>query len=271
MNYLITALAVYFLVLGVGGGYSSAEAEDLELVTDRPDQTESTTIVPKGYAQVETGWTFSRDKTDGQTTQTTEFPGTLSRIGIFDGVEARLGWGGYSWQDADGQHNILSGGGDMNVGAKIHLWDERNFLPEGAFLTTVSLPSGSEAFSSQGVDPSFRFNMSHTLSPQVSLGYNLGASWDSSVNDDKEDKDRAAVLNYTTSLGMSLTEKMGMFVEFFGDIPLNARGGPQNSFDGGLTYLLKPNVQLDASAGFGISSDANDFFTGAGISIRWPH
>ena len=36
-----------------------------ELVTDRPDQTESSNLVPKGYLQLETGWSFARDDTGG--------------------------------------------------------------------------------------------------------------------------------------------------------------------------------------------------------------
>lgn len=52
-----------------------------ELVTDRPDQTESSAVVPPGYVQVETGWSLSRNQEGGIRTNTHAFPGTLFRIG----------------------------------------------------------------------------------------------------------------------------------------------------------------------------------------------
>jgi len=53
----------------------------LELVTDRPDQTESSVVVSPGYVQIETGWSLSRHQEGGVHTNTHAFPGTLFRIG----------------------------------------------------------------------------------------------------------------------------------------------------------------------------------------------
>jgi hypothetical protein len=70
---------------------------------------------------------------------------------------------------------------------------------------------------------------------------------------------------------MGLTERLGAFVEFFGDIPTFSNSpGPANSFDGGFTYLLSNNVQLDASAGVGLSQAAEDWFASIGVSFRLP-
>ena len=242
-----------------------------ELITDRPDQTESTAIVPPKYFQVESGYTLTQDEALDETAQTHEFPGTLIRAGIIDGIEGRLGWGGYTWEDNLDTNVRVDGGSDIDVGAKIHLLEEQGIVPQSALMLTVALPTGSAAFTSDRVDPAFRFTMSHTLSERLSLGYNLGTSWVSSLNEDNDDLEQSAVFNYTTSLGISVTEKLGMFVEVFGDVPVNGRGRPQNSFDGGFTYKIKPNLQLDTSAGVGLSEEANDFFVGAGISVLWPN
>lgn len=50
----------------------------------------------------------------------------------------------------------------------------------------------------------------------------------------------------------------------------SASGGPSNSFDGGFTYLLRDDLQVDASAGVGLSDDADDWFVGLGLSLRFP-
>ena len=38
----------------------------------------------------------------------------------------------------------------------------------------------------------------------------------------------------------------------------------------GMTFLVLPNLQLDVSAGKGLSREAPDWFAGAGVSFRLP-
>ena len=51
-------------------------SEPPELITDRPDQTESAETVPPGLVQVETGWVFAREDAEGVRLQTHQVPGT---------------------------------------------------------------------------------------------------------------------------------------------------------------------------------------------------
>ena len=242
-----------------------------ELVTDRPDQTESSAVVPPGYVQVETGWSLSRNQEGGIRTNTHAFPGTLFRIGALDRMELRLAYGGALWEQTReaGQSSNLSGSGDMGIGAELYFWEEQDWLPETALLVGVSLPVGKEQFSSGRADPSFRFNLSHTLSDRLSFGYNLGATWESTL-DETNDRDTLSLFNYTAVLGIGLNERAGLFVEAFGDIPFNAQGGPRNSLDGGFTYLIRDNLQIDGSAGIGLSDSADDWFVGLGFTARLP-
>lgn len=252
-----------------------AEQETLpkpELVTDRPDQTESSSVVPPGYFQVETGWTFTRNEEDGVVrSHTHELPGTLLRMGVVSRLELRLGWAGGMWEETrlEGRKTDAGGAGDMDVGAKIYLWEEQAWIPEAAFLAGTTLPIGQDPFSSGRADPSFRISLSHTLSERFSLGYNLGATWETELGQ-SGDRDTLSLFNYTAVIGVGLTNRVGVFMEAFGDVPFNASGGPRNSLDGGLTVLLRDNLQLDASVGVGISAAADDWFAGLGVSVRLP-
>ena len=76
---------------------------------------------------------------------------------------------------------------------------------------------------------------------------------------------------YTLALGISAFEKTGFFAEFFGDTALNGSTSAANNFDGGLTHLLRPNVQLDFAVGKGISSESLDWFFTLGVSFRLPY
>ncbi len=242
-----------------------------ELVTDRPDQTESSLVVPKGSWQYELGWLFSRDDEGGVSVETHEVPGTLLRVGLSEKVELRIGWTGHIESEVSaGIFSVDEDGlGDAELGAKIHLAEERGGRPEVAVLISTSVPVGDDAFTSDRFDPALRLAFAHTLSNTVGLGYNLGLSFDSSLGDGGERHTLSSAL-YTLAAGFSLTDRLGAFVELFGDVPMSASGDPAHSFDGGFTYLLRDNLQLDLAGGFGLSEAADDWFLGLGVTVRLP-
>lgn len=243
-----------------------------ELITDRPDQTESAVTVPEGSWQIEIGWTFTHDM-EGRTQQEThEAPGTLLRIGLSPRWELRVGWAGLARDELSTPRGTVEnkGGQDGEIGAKLHLWEERANRPEAAILFGVSTPIGDSDFSSDRFDPSFRLSFSHTLTENLSLGYNLGAAW-STNRDGLGNSETKSHLIYTLVLGRSISDRLGAFVESFGSLGGSAEGPPEHSLDGGLTLLISRLTQLDLAAGVGISSAAPDWFIGAGISLRYPH
>ena len=235
----------------------AAAAQTPELVTDRPDQTESARAVPRGLVQVETGYRFSRD--DG--VDTFAAPAALVRIGLGARTELRLGHAGV--MGAAGRR----GAGDSEIGAKVNLLPAADgWTPELALIGGLSLPTGAAAHSSGGMDSTFLMAFAHTLSTRLSLGYNLGAAWESSP----DRPDRAASLLYTLALGIGVTERLGAFVEVFGDRETAAHAAAGVSVDGGLTFLLTPTLQFDLYAGRGLHGPATDTFFGAGLSFRLP-
>ena len=78
-------------------------AAQTELVTDRPDQTESAVVVPRGTVQIETGWLRTEEEDGPVEIETEELLGTLVRVGLSDRVELRLGWSGGSTASAGGR------------------------------------------------------------------------------------------------------------------------------------------------------------------------
>ena len=74
---------------------------------------------------------------------------------------------------------------------------------------------------------------------------------------------------YTVVLGTALSDRLGAFIEFFGDAPTH-EGKPANAVDAGLTYLLADNVQVDVLGGVGLSDAADDWVIGAGLVWRLP-
>jgi hypothetical protein len=245
-------------------------ADEPELVTDRPDQTESTAIVPAGRTQVELGATYFRDDDDGLRQEVLEVPGTLVRIGLGERFELRLGWEG--WLEEEASLGALSatedGFGDAEIGAKFRLRQGGGPSPAIALIAATSVPAGEESFSTERFDPSARFSLSHDLAGGIGLGYNLGVETASRRRDHGHSTLATAI--YTLAAGFPAGERWGLFAEVFGEVPMSEEGNPAHVVDGGVTYLLRPNLQLDLAAGAALSDDASDWFTGVGVSFRLP-
>lgn len=266
LDYLISVVTLSLFLTAVG--YSGGQTPDL--ITDRPDQTESSETVPPGYVQFEFGWTHTEDN-EGADVTSDSFPGTLIRVGLLDNLEFRFGFDGAIWEDVDtagGTSQRENGTGDLEIGLKWKFWEETGLCPQTALLAGTSLPTGDAPFSSERFDPSIRLACSHTLTETLGLGYNLEANW-ATEEDAAGDRDTKASVAYTVVLGTALSDKLGAFVEFFGEVP-TGQGKPANSFDGGFTYLIADNLQVDMLAGVGVSETADDWFIGAGLVWRLP-
>lgn len=260
--------------------YATAQEEPAELVTDRPDQTESPIVVPPGSVQIETGAAYTADEEDA-----VDYLSTLLRVGLTRRLELRLATAGWNKVlEEDESPNF----GDAELGAKVRLWDENGWRPEAALLLSTSIPIGSDTVSTNSPDPAFRFSFAHTLTERLSLGYNVGMAWETtqaaptryirlsttapqfSILEREAPEHTLAKLEYTASLGIGITDRLGAFIEVYGDTPLNAHSDTAHALDGGFTYLLRPNVQLDISGGVGLNDAADDWFVGAGLSFRLP-
>lgn len=236
-----------------------------EMITDRPDITESSNVVPKGFVQLEAGYLFTTDKMNDIRTSSHQVPNALFRIGVHDQAELRIVVNGVSLRTVGGA--LQRGAVDAQVGTKIHFWEERGWLPETSLIAMLTLPVGDREFSSERLDPSALLSVSYTLSEKLSVGSNFGPAW---VTDESDGRDTLGQFNWTLSFGYEFFEGFGMFYEIFGNQSLSDKGKDAQSFDAGLTYLATPNIQLDASAGVGLNSAADDFFAGAGITVRFP-
>jgi hypothetical protein len=269
-HWLVVATMLIATLAAPVAAQDAGRPEPPELVTDRPDQTESATVVPRGYYQFELGWTHASFDIDGVESSADSFPETLVRIGLSNKVELRIGFDGYQWDDTAGPGSPGSEGfTDTSLGVKIGLAEEQGARPQLAVIAGLGLPSGAEELTDSRVVPAFAFSFAHTLSERFSLGYNLGALW-LTQTDDQGYESTAVTGLWTVALGIGITERWGAFVEAFGNPVISALGESSSSLDGGFTYLVRPNVQLDLTGGFGLSGDAPEWFAGLGVSFRVP-
>lgn len=237
MNRFILSLTVMFIMSNV---------LNAQIVTDRPDQTESSTTIPKNSLQVEMG--FGTGDFDG--TRISLLPTALFRYGIFETLELRLAEHVTIYDDLANDDPEF-GLSDMEVGFKLQVLRKEGVNSEIAFISHLILPTGSPDLTNSTLGTVNKVAISHTINDLIGLGYNLGYNYFGDGNGD---------LTYSAALSFGLSDKFGMFVEPFGEYS-NLTTWTSN-LDGGLTYLLKDNFQLDFSLGVGLNHKMNFFAIG---------
>ncbi len=243
-----------FLLLAIN--ISSFAQEPMpDLATDRPDQTEASSVVPHKHIQLESGFIYEfTNKLQDNITYNT----SLFRYGLLKQAELRF-QADYTGIKYKGGDTLVNGLAPLKLGTKIYITDENGLLPQIAVIIGFSLPNtGKKSFQLPYTTPGFRIAASHTVTEMFSVGYNLGAEWGGSE----------LFPDYFYSLvgAFSVTNRLCAFIEGYGYLP--EIGGGSMLCDGGLTYKITPNFQLDVSGGLGITKDAPDGFVNAGFSWR---
>jgi hypothetical protein len=252
MNRLVAGWALAVLCIGLAPAARAADPEP-ELITDRPDFTESSVVVPRGSLQLESGFTWEDDP-DGA--EIFNLPELLLRWGVLERTELRLGLPQYFRVRGAGR---TDGFGDTYLGLKHQLGPWRGW--DFAIIPAVSLPTGARAFTSDAVDPEVKLTWARDLAERWSLSGMFAFYWPT------EGERRNFTWQNTLSLAYSLGERWGTFLEYANAFP--KRGGDQHLLHHGYTYAVTQTSQLDMHFGFGLSDAAPDFFIGAGYSHRF--
>ena len=233
--------------------YSQEKTSDVDIVTDRPDVTDSSIVVPKGSFQLENGFTWTRDQGD----TSVDFTETLMRVGVSERTEVRLVVPNYEAGISGSPGR--SGFSDIAVGVKQQLGP----LP-GQFdlsvIATLSLPTGAERISSHGFDPFIKFPWSKEIAKSWTIGGMQSFFWNT------QGGRRNPTWETTFTAEREITKVLSAFAEYAGDFARH--GGSQQIAHVGAAYRLTPKQQIDFHFGFGLSPAAPNRFFAFGYSIR---
>ena len=240
-----------------GGG----TPEKTPIVTDRPDFTESTEVVPLRRVQLEGGVTYSRTS-DEKGYTLGEF---LLRVNTGPRTELRVGVNSYALVRSPGGNAY--GWEDPTLGMKVKLadGDERPGLrrPDIGLILQTTLPVGAPAYREETLQPEAKLCLAWDLCERVQMSSNLNYAWVS------EESERFGQFSGTLSFAYALSDRVGSYLEYFGFFPGEEAGGNRSYVNGGFTYLVTDDFQLDARAGFGMNPTRPDGFFGVGASRRW--
>ena len=227
-----------------------------DLVTDRPDFTESAVSVKAGMIQVETGV----ERVEFGKFEELTYPNTLFRIGAGHNLELRVGFPG--WSNLSAGNNSESFLNDMDLGLKYQIAED-GADTEMALILSSTIPTGDDEVSNDSPEFAAIFAAAMGVNDQLDLGANLGV-----VSTEAADERELSFLT-SAAVGIGINDELGAFVEVLAEIPQDAPWAPV--FDGGFTYLVTQAAQADLYVGVGLNDYAPDLILGAGFSFRFDY
>lgn len=259
--------AVVSAVALLCAGVALAQAGE-PINADRPGIADGSKVVGPGRLQLEAGVQKELRRAAGVTDQRTMAP-LLMRAGIEQDWEVRLETNSYVFQssrDGFGPRIRDEGRTPVALGAKYQVTDPKDrTAPSVGVIARLVPPSGSGSFRSRRTSGDLRLAADWDFAQKWSLNPNVGVGL---VEDDEGRTIFART--FASTLSYNPTASLSLFVDGGLQSPERRGGRASVIFDGGLGYLLTPDVQLDFSAGKGVrGSTSPRAFVSAGISTRF--
>jgi hypothetical protein len=220
--------------------------------TDRPDQTNSSTVVPEGSLQMENGINWSV----GQGSNVLDGSETSLRFGIHHCMELLLEAPNYVYS-LNGPS--ASGFAEPVLSLKYQL----GALPDRYQLSVtagIGLPIGAKKVDNHGWNPNFQFPWQARLTDTWSIGGMFSVTWYTSDSSQNPTFEPTFVLQraFDGLRGTAMLEYAGMY-DHHQPIQILDAGGQ-----------FRPTVcqQIDFQTGFGLNRRSPDYFFGLGYSFR---
>lgn len=220
------------------------------IIADRPGFSTGTYTVQPKKLNVELGYNYTKD------TQT--LPLVVLRTGITQKLEFDVMYDGLDINHNEQEKFTMSS--DLIVGAKYRVYESD--LYNITFMGLTSLPIGSDkSLTLRNMSPLLGVLWDYTLSAEVSL---FGTIQGSTYYDNER------VYDIQPAIGTSIahTDKFGSFIELYSILPSSNQQNSELVLDGGFTYLLNNNIQIDINIGLGLNKTSDDFI-GFGIATRF--
>lgn len=235
---------------------AAPEAAADGLTPDRPGFTNGSDTVSPGHVQVESGLARTKYSAESGQGQATDAPEILVRTGLNSKTELRLTLPNYVWPSGG-----KSGFSDGAIGIRTKLYQSKDGNTKVAFTPSLSVPVRSAVTISGHVDPVLSLNAQTTSGARWGLSSNLILSYPTQNGGRLTDYTATGQVTYT------LTPLLSVYGDYYYDVPAHAPPSP--IADGGLTYRVAKNVQLDVGTGRGLGGNALTQFYGGGIAVRF--
>lgn len=245
------------------------DAELREMSTDRPDKTESAYTVDAGRFQIETDFiAYTHDSRDGTTTRTFDVAPFNFKVGLSHDSDLQIVYGAFGHVRTSGHGTKTdkeSGFGDLTLRLKRNIWGNDGGATALAVMPFVKLPTNTLSDLNDDIEGGVIVPLA------VDLGHGMGLGLMTEVDILRRENGSGYEPTFINSATVSfeLTDWLGMYVEAY--VERSAESGTETvaTIDGGLTYAVTDNLQLDVGANVGVTEAADDLNVFAGLSQRF--
>lgn len=231
------------------------------LSADRPDATESPYTVDAGAVQVELSFVEHAWGGANGAEATSVAPMNL-KLGLTNSIDVQLLLNPYErLDDGEGEQ---SGFGGLGLRAKFNLWGNDGGPSAGALLPYIVLPVGDRDVSPGEVE----FGLVVPVSLELPGGWGLGVQGE--IAGVEGDGGHDLLLAHTAALGRDITDRLGGYGEYIGEVGFDGDDEYRPSVAAGLIYALSNDAQLDAGVVIGLDDpDTQDARLFIGLTLRY--
>lgn len=247
---------------------SESEERD-EIETDRDSFTPATTTAGQGRWIIESAWSFIDNR---NVPETNSFPELVTRYGVNDWLELRLGW---NYEVGGAANDISTGGADPEVptenaieresqlsyGLKASLTRQSSWRPESALIVQAGTPtSGKETATQLALTYVFGWELPNRWKWDSALRYGYD-----SISGDHFD-----LWSPSTVLKVPLGERWTAHAEYFGIFTEGfERDSVKHYFSPGVHYLVTRDLEMGVRVGWGLNEQTSNFFSNVGFGWRY--
>lgn len=236
-----------------------------DLSTDRPDITESSQSVDAGHFQIETDlFKTTRGKSDGITSVENNYNLANLKLGLTQNIDIQLVVGSYvNTYEKDINDNKTynsSSFGDLTLRLKYNLWGNDSGKTGFAMMPYVNFPTSKD---NQDMEAGIVFPFSVALGSDFSFG--TQAQFDLLKSQSSSGYHAGILQSFV--LGKELTKSLEAFAESYYNFDFENKQF-KVSVNGGLGYLLTPNLKVDAGFNLNVTKNTDKVYF-IGFSFRY--
>lgn len=223
--------------------------------TGRPGQGIGPYVIGEGVSQLQSGLEYYRTRYEGQLPELRQLVhNSIFRFGHTEQFEwnALVNWQADS-PKGESAELALSG---LEVGFRVNVLRRRGAIPALGLQYRLLLPFESEPYRRAHLGSRMIVSTMNKLWDKVNLVGNLSLTWSGNSE--------SPHTGYTLSVSGDLTKRWGTFAEVYGSL-----SDFSAYLDGGFSYLLNPDLQLDIFGGIQNEDGKRVAFVSAGVSWRW--
>jgi hypothetical protein len=245
-----------------------------ELITDRPDKTESPHTVDAGHYQLEMdllSCTFDRADVGGTraTVRTFAIAPINLKVGLLNNTELQVVAQTYNVQRTrDGDANtpdVISGFGNVLVRLKTNLWGNDRGATAFGVMPFVKFPTNQHHLGNRALEGGIIFPLAIKLPRE----WELGAMTELDYLQNSAGSDYHEEFINSVTVGHSIIGELAGYLEFFSVVSPEGTADWSGTFDFGCTYKVTANFQLDAGMNVGVTRSADNLNPFIGFSVRY--